>query len=325
MVYSLVAAAATFLLAVLAGGPFVAFLRAKKLGKAISSEGPQSHLGKAGTPTMGGVLIVGCALLVAALTAAFRFHRPSIALPLTVMAVADAMGLLDDLQTLIGRERREAHSRVDMLAKMAVLLAMGFGTALVLYFAMNRAEVLIPHFGSYDLGPAYIVIAAAVVLATTSAVSIADGLDGLEAGITAIAFAAYGVIAGLQSQPYVAALCFCTAGAATGFLWYNAHPARVFMGDSGSMPLGAGLAVAALMTGWWLLLPVIGVLFVAEGASDVLQIGYFRLTHGRRLFKMAPLHHHFELIGWAETQVVTRFWVVAGVAALLGVALVLVD
>lgn len=325
MVYSLVAGSATFLLAVLAGGPLVAFLRARKLGKSISAEGPQSHLGKAGTPTMGGILIVGCAVLVTAATAALRFHRPSIALPLIVMVAAMVLGFADDLQTLIGREKREAHSRVDMLAKMAVLLSMGLGSALVLYFAMDRSEVLIPHFGSRDLGPAYIVIAAVVVLATTSAVSIADGLDGLEAGMNALAFAAYGIIAGVQSQPYVAAFCFCTAGAAVGFLWYNAHPARVFMGDTGSLALGGGLAVAALMTGWWLLLPVIGALFVAEGASDVLQIGYFRLTHGRRLFKMAPLHHHFELIGWAETQVVTRFWVLAGVSALLGVALALVD
>ncbi len=323
MVYSLVAGAATWLLAVLAGGPLVAFLRVKKLGKAISLDGPASHLGKAGTPTMGGLLIFGSAAAVTAATAALRFHRPSIALPLAVMAIAGGMGFLDDLQTLIGREKREAHSRVDMLLKLGVLLGIAVGAALVLYLAMDRSEALVPHFGSYDIGPAYVIVAAAVIVATTSAVSITDGLDGLAAGTTALAFVAYGVIAGLQDQPYVTAFCFAVAGAGLGFLWYNAYPARVIMGDTGALALGVGLAVAALMTGWWLLLLVIGLVFVAEAASDVLQIGWFRLTKGRRLFRMAPLHHHFELGGWQETQVVIRFWAVSAVTALLGVALAL--
>lgn len=325
MVYSLIGGAATFLLALLAGGPLVAFLRAKKLGKAISADGPASHLGKAGTPTMGGLLIFGATAVVTAATAGLRFHRPSIALPLAVMAAAAALGFIDDLQTLIGREKREAHARADMLAKLAALLGIGLGAGLTLYVGMDRSEVLVPHFGAYDLGPAYVAVAALVLVATTSAVSITDGLDGLAAGTTALAFAAYGVIAGSQGQAYVAAFCFAAAGAGLGFLWYNAHPARVIMGDTGALALGAGLATAALMTSWWLLLPVIGLLFVAEALSDVLQIGYFRLSGGRRLFRMAPLHHHFELIGWPETQVVIRFWVVGAVTALVGAALALID
>jgi phospho-N-acetylmuramoyl-pentapeptide-transferase len=138
------------------------------------------------------------------------------------------------------------------------------------------------------------------------------------------AFAAYGVIAGLQGQSHLAVFCFTVAGVLTGFLWYNGHPAQVFMGEAGALPLGAGLATVALMTGWWPLLVVIAIVPAAEILSDVVQIGSFRLT-GRRVFKMAPLHHHFELSGWPEPKIVVRFWVVGMMAALLGVALVLTE
>ena len=161
-----------------------------------------------------------------------------------------------------------------------------------------------------------------MVGATTSAVAITDGLDGLLAGLLILAFVSYGVIAGMETEPYLAMFCFTVAGALAGFLWYNGHPASVFMGEVGALPLGAGLATVALMTGWWAVLPVVGIVFVAEGLSDVIQIGSFQLT-GRRVFKMAPLHHHFELIGWQETQVVTRFWLIGVVGSLLGLALVI--
>ena len=138
----------------------------------------------------------------------------------------------------------------------------------------------------------------------------------------ALAFASYGVIALFQGQSFLGIFCFTVVGALLGFLWFNAHPAQLFMGETGALPLGIGLATVALMTGWWLVLPIIGIVLVAEALSDIVQIGSFRLT-GRRALKMAPLHHHFELMGWAEPQIVLRFWLVGAVGALLGVALAL--
>jgi phospho-N-acetylmuramoyl-pentapeptide-transferase len=161
-------------------------------------------------------------------------------------------------------------------------------------------------------------------VATSNTVNLSDGLDGLAGGMSAIAFIAYGVIALLQGQIYLVLFCFTMTGAILAFLWYNAYPAQLFMGDVGSLAIGATLAVVALMTGQWLLLPIVGVVFVAEGMSDILQVGYFKLTGGKRIFKMAPLHHHFELLGWSEVQVVQRFWLMAILAAMLGVALALV-
>jgi phospho-N-acetylmuramoyl-pentapeptide-transferase len=145
----------------------------------------------------------------------------------------------------------------------------------------------------------------------------------LEGGTTAFAFAAYGAIAAFQGQPFVGAFCYTVVGAILGFLWFNAYPARVIMGDTGALALGSGLAVVALMTEQWVVLPIIGLVFVAEGLSDVLQIVYFKATHGRRILRKAPLHHHFVIIGWSEVQVVMRFWLVGIAGAMVGVALAL--
>ncbi len=166
-------------------------------------------------------------------------------------------------------------------------------------------------------------VAVLIIVGTSNAVNLTDGLDTLAGGLLALAFAAYGIIAFLQGQAYLVTLCFTTVGGLLAFLWYNAHPAQVFMGDTGALSLGALLAVVALMTGQWLLLPVVGLVFVAVASSVILQVGYFKLTHGKRLFRMAPLHNHFELMGWAETQIAMRFWVVGMVSALLGVGLAL--
>ncbi len=158
----------------------------------------------------------------------------------------------------------------------------------------------------------------------SNAVNFTDGLDGLAGLISATAFAAYGGIALLQGQIFLARFSFTIVGALFGFLWFNVHPANLMMGDTGSLPLGAALAVVALMTGQWLLLPIIAVIPVSEALSVVLQVGYFKLTKGKRMFKMAPFHHHFELLGWSEIQVVQRFWLVGLLAAMLGIAIALV-
>jgi len=163
-----------------------------------------------------------------------------------------------------------------------------------------------------------------VIVAMSNAVNLTDGLDGLAGLISATAFAAYGGIALLQGDLFVGRFCFTLVGALFGFLWFNVHPAMLFMGDTGALSLGAVLGVVALMTGQWLLLPLIAVIPFANAMSDILQVGYFKLSHGKRLFKMAPLHHHFELSGWSETQVVQRFWLVSLLFAMFGVALALV-
>ncbi len=318
MTYSLLVSGAAFVLALLIGGPIVAALRRLKFGKAISEDGPSTHATKAGTPTMGGLLIWGTVAIVTVPTN--LAGRLSILLPFTVLLITMALGVIDDLGTLTSREKL---SGLTWRLKFAVISALSVGVSAILFFSLDVHSVHIPWAGQYDLSYAYIPIAIITIFATTSAVSITDGLDGLLGGTAAVAFGAYAVIASLQGQEFLATFSFTVVGALLGFLWYNSHPAKLFMGDTGALPLGALLATVALMTGHWLLLPVIGIVFVAEATSTVLQIAYFKLTGGRRLFRMTPLHHHFELMGWSEPQVVMRFWLFGISGAMTGIALAL--
>jgi phospho-N-acetylmuramoyl-pentapeptide-transferase len=184
--------------------------------------------------------------------------------------------------------------------------------------------VVVPFVGPMAIPEwAYILFAAFAIVATSNGVNITDGLDGLAGGTLIFAFVGYMVIAAAAAplpQPNLAALCALIIGALLGFLWFNAHPAQIFMGDSGSLALGAALAVIALITGQVLLLPLIGIIFVLEVGSDVIQIAWFKLSGGKRIFRMAPLHHHFELSGWHEQKITLRFWIVGALAATLGVA-----
>jgi phospho-N-acetylmuramoyl-pentapeptide-transferase len=198
-------------------------------------------------------------------------------------------------------------------------------TALFLHYALDLRSIAIPGIEQkIDIGWVYIPIAIFFIVGFSNAVNLTDGLDGLCGSIAAVAFAAYGVIAFLQGQIWLVAFDFTVVGAIFAFLWYNAYPAELFMGDTGSLAIGATLAVVALMTGQWLLLPIVGFVFVAEALSVILQVGYFKLTGGKRLFKMSPLHHHFELLGWSETHVTQRFWLVGILSAMLGIALALI-
>ncbi len=322
MTYPLFWGAAAAAIAVLLGYPLIAFLQEKKLGKSISTEGPETHLTKAGTPTFGGLLIMGVALAVALVAAAPKDR--DVLLPILIAAVLVPVGVFDDMGTLIDREKREAHDRTNMILKLLAFAAVSVIAALILYNRIDAPLLLVPHYGAYDIGPLYVLIAIGVIVATTASVSVTDGVDMLLGSTAAVAFGAYGVIALTQSNEALATFCFVLVGALCGFLWHNAYPARVFMGDSGAIALGATLAVVALQTGWWLVLPVVGVIFVANGLSDVLQVGSYRLL-GRRIFRMAPLHHHFEKLGLHETQVMVRFLVVAIAGALCGVALTQID
>ncbi|MDH7490206.1 MAG: phospho-N-acetylmuramoyl-pentapeptide-transferase [Anaerolineae bacterium] len=314
------------MLAVLWGGPLIKLLKKYRIGKQIRVDGPSSHMVKMGTPTMGGlmtiipVLIITAALNLPNLRGLDLIGR-SILLPMGVMLAYGILGAIDDLAGVRGTKGTGLLARYKFLwqALIAIIVAIG------LHFGLGLRSVAIPTIPyKIDIGLWYLPIAVFIIAGSTNAVNLTDGLDGLAGGTVAIAFTAYGVIAYLQGQVYLVNFCFTVVGATLAFLWYNAHPAMLFMGDTGSLALGATLGTVALMTGQWLLLPVVGVIFVAEALSDILQVAYFKLTKGKRIFKMAPIHHHFELKGWSEVQVTLRFWFIAMLAAMLGVALALI-
>jgi phospho-N-acetylmuramoyl-pentapeptide-transferase len=318
MIHALISGCIAFLIALVVGPPIIAYLRRQKAGKSISEYQPASHQKKAGTPTFGGFIIWLPTLLVTAVAVDWWEHQ-SILLPLAMIAITGAAGVVDDMGSLQGRRRTGLSWRF----KIAFLTLFGLASAIILYRYIEVESINIPWGDSYRMGPSYIVVATLVVVATTTGVAITDGLDGLASGTTLVAFVAYGIVAFIQGQEYVATFAFIIAGANLGYLWFNAHPAQVIMGDTGALALGSSLAIVALMTGQWLLLPIIGIVFVLEGTSNVIQIGYFRLSGGKRFFRRAPLHHHFEELGWAETQVVTRAWILSIAAGLLGVAMAL--
>ncbi len=318
----------SFLLTVIWGPPLLRVLRYFKVGEKIRLEGPQSHFAKTGTPTMGGVLFVFPVALITVLLNAVSLVGltvlgRSILVPLVVMLTFAALGSVDDWAKLRGivREGEGIRARTKFIFQVVFSL----GVALVLRYALDVPELFLPGVpGALSLGVYYVPLAAFVIVGTSNAVNLTDGMDGLAGLISATAFAAYGGIALLQGQVYLARFCFTVVGALFGFLWFNVHPAELFMGDTGSLSLGATLGVVALMTGHWVLLPLIAVIPVAETLSVILQVIYFKRTGGKRLFKMAPLHHHYELVGWSETQIVQRFWLISLIAAILGVALALV-
>ena len=317
MIHALFSGAITFFVALAIGTPIVNYLRRQKIGKEISEYLPE-HQKKAGTPTFGGFIIWLPTFVVTAIAVDWWEHQ-SILLPLGMIGITMAAGFVDDLGTL----QHRAQKGLSWRFKMGFTSLFALAAAVVLYRYIEVQSINVPYVGSYELGLLYVPLAAAIIVATTSAVAVSDGLDGLVGGTTLIAFIAFGIVAFIQGQDYVATFAFIIAGSTLGFLWYNAHPARVIMGDTGALALGSSLAVIALMTGQWLLLPLIGIVFVAEAGSNILQIGYYKLSGGKRIFKRAPFHHHLELSGWAETQIVTRFWLISIVAAMVGVALAL--
>jgi phospho-N-acetylmuramoyl-pentapeptide-transferase len=316
-----------FIMTVIWGSPLIQLLRYFKVGKIIREEGPESHIEKLGTPTMGGFMIIAPVLLLtillnAATLLGFDILGQSVLIPLLVLVSFSVLGAIDDWEGIRG-SRKGLGMRAR--TKLAVQIALGLATAFSLKYIVNVPEMFWPGYPEpLSLGGWYIPIATIIIVGFSNAVNFTDGLDGLAGLISATAFAAYGGIALLQEQFFLARFCFTIVGALFGFLWFNVHPAELFMGDTGSLAIGATLATFALMTGQWLVLPVIAIIPVSEIISVVLQVVYFKYTGGKRLFKMAPLHHHFELLGWSETQVVQRFWLATLIAAMLGVALILV-
>jgi phospho-N-acetylmuramoyl-pentapeptide-transferase len=312
------AAAVAFVVTVALGSTFIQFLQSRKFGQFVREEGPQTHLIKAGTPTMGGVvMLMG---LVAALLVVARPNAATFATLLLVTVVA-GIGLYDDWQKISKKRPEGLSARYKFgLLMLAVVLA----DVLSVYYVGVTQTVLVPYFDlSFVLGPGIVGLALfsgfllLVIAGTTNAVNLTDGLDGLAAGAGALALLSYTAIAFLERQYDVAIVCGAMVGAIIGFLWYNSHPADIFMGDTGSLAIGGVLAAAAVLTKTELLLPVIGGLFVVEALSVMIQVAVFKLT-GRRVFKMAPIHHHFEFLGWEENKVVVRFWIVQAACSAFG-------
>ena len=312
------AAAVAFLVTVALGSTFIQFLQSRKFGQFVREEGPQTHLIKAGTPTMGGVvMLMG---LVSALLVVARPNAATFATLLLVTVVAGS-GFYDDWQKISKKRPEGLSARYKFgLLMLAVVLA----DVLAIYYVGVTQTVLVPYFDlSLVLGPGIVGIALfsgfllLVIAGTTNAVNLTDGLDGLAAGAGALALLSYTAIAFLERQYDVAIVCGAMVGAIIGFLWYNSHPADIFMGDTGSLAIGGVLAAAAVLTKTELLLPVIGGLFVVEALSVMIQVAVFKLT-GKRVFKMAPIHHHFEFLGWEENKVVVRFWILQAACSAFG-------
>ncbi len=332
MSFALILASISFLMVVFWGGPYINLLKRWGIGKRIRIDGPSGHFTKMGTPTMGGILITIPVILI---TLALNIYNligntvlgRSILVPLGVMIAYAVLGALDDWAGVKGMRRGEGFTA---RFKMQIELVLTFIIALVLYFGLDLHSIAIPGVPEkINIGLFYIPVAMFIIISSANAANLTDGLDGMAGIILASAFVAYAVIADLQGQIYLERFCFTIVGASFAFLWFNAHPAELIMGDTGALALGATLGTVALMTGQWLILPVIMLVPVAITLSVMIQVGYFKYTkkkygEGRRVFKMAPLHHHFELLGWSETQVVQRFWLVQLLAAMAGVALALI-
>ncbi len=318
----------SFLMTIIWGDPLIRLLKTWRIGKIVREDGPYEHMTKTGTPTMGGVMFMIPVTLLTVLFNAvsifgFNLLGRSILLPVFTMWSYALLGMIDDWEGIRGARRGLGmRARTKFVIQVVFAIAIAFALRDILqvpqlfWFTAEKA---------IDLGPLYIPIAVFVIVGMSNAVNFTDGLDGLAGLIAATAFAAFGFVALIQGQSYLARFCFSLVGALFGFLWFNVHPAELFMGDTGSLALGATLGVVALMTGQWLIIPFIAVIPVSEALSVVIQILYFKATKGKRFFKMAPLHHHFELVGWSETQVVQRFWLVSLVFTMLGIALILVE
>lgn len=331
---SIMAALVSLMVCLLMGPSLIQWLKHKQIGQSVRDDGPKSHLSKAGTPTMGGAMIllsitISCLLLG-------DWTSSNLWLCLGVMLTCGAIGWVDDYKKLILKNSRGLPGRWKYFWQSII----GIVAAIYLYFFAADADIthiIVPFVKdwSLDLGWLFIFLAYFVIVGTSNAVNLTDGLDGLATMPIVMVSGALGIFAYVSSNtvyahylmiPYLPEvgeiIVFCSAivGAGLGFLWFNAYPAQVFMGDVGSLGLGAALGIAAVLLHQELVLFIMGGVFVAETLSVVLQVGYFKMTGGKRLFRMAPLHHHFELKGIPEPKVIARFWIVTAILVLFGLA-----
>ena len=307
-------------------------LETLKVGQPIREDGPNSHMSKKGTPTMGGILIIFASVLSTLLWANLTNHL--IWLVVMVTVGFGIIGFMDDYQKLTAGNSKGISARTRLSLEFLIALFV----SIVLFIRPDfSSAVTIPFFKTIlpNLGLAYILFSTFVIVGTANAVNLTDGLDGLAIGPATICFLTYLLfayfagnikIAGYLQIPYVpgtgelSVFCGAMGGACLGFLWFNAYPAQVFMGDVGSLSLGSALGALAIMTKQELLLAIVGGVFVLEAISVIFQVGYYRLSNGRRIFRMAPIHHHFELKGWAEPKVIVRFWIISILLALLAIS-----
>jgi phospho-N-acetylmuramoyl-pentapeptide-transferase len=302
------------------GKPAIAWLQGQQLGETIREIGLEHHAGKAGTPTMGGLLMLPVVAALALIVTAVSGASWAELWPLLAAMVAfGLLGALDDLAKV--RRRQGQGYGFQVRYKFVWHPALSLGLALALFFGLGQRGIDIGPLRGVQLGWVYVLLGAVSIFGA-SASSLIDGLDGLSGGVYGLCLVAYLIIAlhnGQQTLAVFAALC---VGALLGFLWFNVHPAQLFMGDTGALAFGGTLGVVAMMSHQPLLLPLIGLVLVVDLMSDVLQVGYFKLTHGKRIFLIAPYHHHLERKGWPEAKIVQRFWLVTAVTASLGVGLV---
>ena len=316
------------------------FLYKYRLGKQIRSaeHAPifaKMHAGKVGTPTMGGILIWVTVLVITLFFAAAGslapdsifselnfLSREQTYLPLGVFILAAVIGLADDIFGVfkIGGNG----GGLNMKHRLLLYLAVALVGAYWFYFKLDWSVIHIPFFGNFEIGFWYVPIFAFIIVATSFSVNETDGLDGLAGGVLMVAFSAYIFVAVSQGKPELAVFCSVIVGALLAFLWFNIHPARFFMGDTGSMALGVTLGVIAMLTNTMFLLPLFGFILVAESLSVIVQTASKKLR-GKKIFISTPIHHHFEAIGWPEPKITMRFWIISGVFALIGIALFVLE
>ncbi|MCR4422986.1 MAG: phospho-N-acetylmuramoyl-pentapeptide-transferase [candidate division WOR-3 bacterium] len=330
-----IAGALSIILTLAIGKPLIRLVKRLQIGQNIREEVPERHKAKAGTPTMGGVLMLLSAIIGVVLFG--DLTNRGIQLGLGVLVALGLLGLWDDYVKVRGGRARGINKRTKLLFQFIVALGVGA----ILYFVpadpatKTKTNFLLLKNVVVDFGIFYIPLVMFIIVATSNAVNLSDGLDGLAAGLLSVAFAAYTVLSYVSGHSKIAqylniqyvpasgemtVFCFALTGACLGFLWFNCYPAEIFMGDTGSLPLGGALALVAVLSKHELLLPLVGGVFVLEAATTLLQIVFFHATGGKRIFKMTPLHHHYELEGWAEPKIVTRFMILAVLCSMMAVA-----
>nr|WGD81042.1 phospho-N-acetylmuramoyl-pentapeptide-transferase [Bacillus subtilis] len=305
-----------FLISVLLSPILIPFLRRLKFGQSIREEGPKSHQKKSGTPTMGGVMII-LSIIVTTIVMTQKFSEisPEMVLLLFVTLGYGLLGFLDDYIKVVMKRNLGLTSKQKLIGQ--IIIAVVFYAVYHYYNFATDIRITGTDL-SFDLGWAYFILVLFMLVGGSNAVNLTDGLDGLLSGTAAIAFGAFAILAWNQSQYDVAIFSVAVVGAVLGFLVFNAHPAKVFMGDTGSLALGGAIVTIAILTKLEILLVIIGGVFVIETLSVILQVISFKTT-GKRIFKMSPLHHHYELVGWSEWRVVVTFWAAGLLLAVLGI------
>ncbi|MEA4848580.1 MAG: phospho-N-acetylmuramoyl-pentapeptide-transferase [Clostridiaceae bacterium] len=302
-----------FVLALIAGPIFIPVLTRMKFGQTVRDDGPQSHLKKTGTPTMGGIIIAVPAVIVAL---AFSKDKDMLLALITTMLFG-IIGFIDDYLKIKNRRSLGLRAYQKIILQLLVSVFMAITASGI---SQVGTEVLIPFTGRFiDLGPLYIPFVVFVFIATVNSVNLTDGLDGLAGGVTVVVLGFFSIIALAAENTGLLVFSGAMIGSLLGFLRFNSHPAQVFMGDTGSLALGGAIAALAVITRLPFFILIIGAVYVLETLSVIIQVVYFKLTGGKRFFKMSPLHHHFELSGWAESKIVSVFIIVSIILCLVGI------